>query len=290
MARIRTIIFLLPSLAFLLAACGPRRPAAPTAIPATPTPAASEERVTFKSGRLTLEGFLYKPAGDGPFPALVWNHGQEAQPNEGSEFDSVATAFVPEGYVVFAPVRRGQGDSDGQSITAEVKEERDRNGEAAAQELFAKLMATEQLDDQLAGLAYLENQPFVDREHIGVMGCADGGVQAILGAAANRGYKAVVAVSPASEDWAANLPLQTELLQAISTINVPVYMMHASQDANKDPGRTLAKEFERLGKIYRLKIYTPFGTPEQQTTCFGGAAGVEIWKPEALTFLGQVLR
>lgn len=290
MARTRTIIFMLSALAFVLTACAPARPLAPTPVPATPTPAASEQKLTFKSGDLSLEGFLYKPAGDGPFPALVWNHGREAHPDEGSEFDSVAAAFVPEGYVVFAPVRRGQGGSDGESIEDEVQEERERNGDDAAQELFAKLMATEQLDDQLAGLAYLQSQAFVDRERIGVMGCGDGGVQAILGAAANRGYKAAVAISPASENWAANLPLQTQLLQAIASINMPVYMMHPSQDVNKDPGRTLAKEFDRLGKINRLKIYSPFGTPEQQTTCFGGPVGVEIWKPEALTFLGQVLR
>ncbi|MGE5072147.1 MAG: alpha/beta hydrolase family protein [Anaerolineae bacterium] len=290
MARTRTIIFILSALAFILTACAPSRPAAPTAVPATPTPAASEQKLTFKSGNLTLEGFLYKPAGDGPFPALVWNHGREAHPDEGSEFDSIAAAFVPEGYVVFAPVRRGQGGSDGESIEDEIKEERERNGDAAAQVLFAKLMATEQLDDQLAGLAYLESQPFVDRDRIGVMGCADGGVQAILGAAADHSYKAAVAISPASDNWAANLPLQTQLLQAVGSIDVPVYIFHASQDANKDPGRTLAKEFERLRKTYRLKIYTPFGTPEQQTTCFGGPIGVEIWKPEALTFFGQVLR
>ena len=41
----------------------------------TQSAAISKERVTFKSGSLTLVGFLFKPDGAGPFPALVWNHG-----------------------------------------------------------------------------------------------------------------------------------------------------------------------------------------------------------------------
>ena len=31
--------------------------------------------VSFPSGELTLQGVLYKPAGPGPFPAVVYNHG-----------------------------------------------------------------------------------------------------------------------------------------------------------------------------------------------------------------------
>src|SRR5580704_9573186 len=33
--------------------------------------------VTFPSGGRQLHGFLWKPAGDGPFRAIVWNHGSE---------------------------------------------------------------------------------------------------------------------------------------------------------------------------------------------------------------------
>ncbi len=36
--------------------------------------------VSFASGSLTLKGFLYKPAGAGPFPAVLWNHGSEKLP------------------------------------------------------------------------------------------------------------------------------------------------------------------------------------------------------------------
>lgn len=37
----------------------------------TPTP----EIVSFRSGGLTLQGLLWRPAGQGPFPAVLYNHG-----------------------------------------------------------------------------------------------------------------------------------------------------------------------------------------------------------------------
>jgi hypothetical protein len=71
------------------------------------------QTVNFKSGDHTLLGVLYKPEGRGPFPALIWNHGSEKAPEAGPQFGSVASIFVPVGYVVFAPVRRGHGSSTG---------------------------------------------------------------------------------------------------------------------------------------------------------------------------------
>jgi poly(3-hydroxybutyrate) depolymerase len=82
----------------------------------TQSAAISKERVTFKSGSLTLVGFLFKPDGAGPFPALVWNHGSERNPGTMRQFDAVASIFVPAGFVVFAPMRRGHGDSEGPYI------------------------------------------------------------------------------------------------------------------------------------------------------------------------------
>jgi poly(3-hydroxybutyrate) depolymerase len=81
----------------------------------------SKQRVSFTTDGLTLVGFLFKPAGAGPFPALIWNHGSEQSPGVGPQFDTVAGIFVPAGYVVFAPVRRGHGLSEGMYIGDQVQ-------------------------------------------------------------------------------------------------------------------------------------------------------------------------
>ncbi len=43
-------------------------------------------------------------------------YGSEKNPGTGPESDAVANLFVPAGYVVSAPIRRGQGDSQGEYI------------------------------------------------------------------------------------------------------------------------------------------------------------------------------
>src|SRR6266850_7829488 len=128
---------------------------------AQPSPAGvSKERVTFQSDHLTLVGFLFKPDGPGPFPALIWNHGSEKNPGTMRQFDAVAAIFVPAGYVVFAPMRRGHGDSEGPYIMDQLR--RTQATRAVAGQLLVRLMEGEHLDDQLAGQAYLRSLPYVD--------------------------------------------------------------------------------------------------------------------------------
>lgn len=267
----------------------------PTRAVPTPTSGPTNERVTFKSGDLVLEGFLYKPGGQGPFPALVWNHGSEQNPDppNAQQFPGIASVFVPQGYVVLAPVRRGHGKSQGTYIADQTQQERKTKGDAAADQLVVRLMETEQLDDQLSGLAYLKNLPYVDKNRLGVIGCSYGGIQTLLAAERGAGYKAAVALSPAAESWVGSPPLQQRLIKAVSGTNMPVFIIHPAKDASLLPGQTLAKEFQRLGKPFELKIYPDtIGTPEQQAHCFGGFSvhGQDIWSADALTFFDKYLK
>jgi dienelactone hydrolase len=251
----------------------------------------TKEKITFKSGDLTLEGFIFKPAGDGPFPAIVWNHGSEPNPDHG-QFDAVASVFVPAGYVLFAPVRRGQGESQGESIVDRITQEHSSKGDQAADQLLVNLMETEQLQDQLAGLTYLKALSYVDQTRIGVSGCSYGGIQTILGAESSADYKAAMAISPAAESWKGNQLLRERLIQAVDNIHIPVFLIHPAQDASLEPGKVLGAEFERLGKPYQLKIFPPIGTDAQQSHCFGSVSvhGQDIWGPDALEFFNKILQ
>ena len=247
------------------------------------------ERVTFKSGHLTLEGFLFKPEGPGSFPALIWNHGSEQHPEGGPQFDAVARIFVPAGYVVFAPVRRGHGASEGTYITSEIERARQTRGGAPAQ-LMVHLMETEQLDDQLAGLSYVKSLPYVDQTRLAVAGCSYGGIETLLAAERGAGFKAAVAISPAALSWDGNPLLRERLVKAVRRIEIPVMLLQPPKDASLEPSHVLGAEFTKLGKRYVGKIYPAEGPEDEQGHCFGGAKGMHIWAADAVTFLADALR
>jgi dienelactone hydrolase len=246
----------------------------------------NKQRVSFKSHEITLAGFLFKPDGPGPFPAVVWNHGSEKNPGGGPQFDAVASIFVPHGYVVFAPIRRGHEMSEGRYILDVRDEARRSGGGPAAQRTVVRLLETEQLDDQLAGLDHVKHLEFVDSSRIVVAGCSFGGIQALLGA--ERGvYRAAVSISPAAQSWEGNPLLRDRLLRAVRNISVPVMLLQPPKDDSLEPGRVLGAAFVKLGKPYVGKVYPATGPEEEQRHCFGGARGMHVWAGDAIEFLEQ---
>jgi carboxymethylenebutenolidase len=241
--------------------------------------------ITFGGGEGALSGSLYKPQGSGQFPALIWNHGSEKEPDTGPQFDSVASIFVPAGYVVLAPVRRGHGHSKGQYIVDAVKQKRETEGVEAAKRLAVHLLETEQLDDQLAGLAYVKQLPFVAADRIAVAGCSYGGIQTLLAAERNVGYRAAISLSPAALSWGYNPLLRKRLIQSVQGINIPVLLLQPARDASLEPSRVLGAEAARLGKPFTVKVYPDIGPADERGHCFGGAKGMHVWAEDAKAFL-----
>ena len=69
-----------------------------------------KQEVTFPGGGLTLHGCIWKPEGNGPFPAVIWNHGSEKNPLPCGP-KRLARAILDHGCVVFFPVRHGHRGS-----------------------------------------------------------------------------------------------------------------------------------------------------------------------------------
>ncbi len=246
----------------------------------------TKERVTFKNGNLTLVGFLFKPNMAGPFPGLIWNHGSEKDASTAGQFDAVAAVFVPAGYVVFAPLRRGHGGSEGPYIQTQLQGVR---GEWRNQ-LQVKLLE-EQLEDQLAGLAYLRGLPYVDQNRLAVAGCSYGGIETLLAAERGAGYKAAVAISPAALSWRGNPVLRERLVMAARKTEIPVFLIQPPHDASLEPSRVLGSEFQRLGKPYKGKVYPEDIPKDLQSHCFGGIRrGSGVWAQDVLAFLAEALR
>ncbi|HLF69629.1 MAG TPA: prolyl oligopeptidase family serine peptidase [Actinomycetota bacterium] len=246
------------------------------------------QRVTFKSGDLSLVGYLSKPDGPGPFPTVVWNHGSDPDPGSGPQFASLASMFVPAGYVVFAPMRRGHSDSEGEYIVDAIEREAASFGAAAGQQLATLLLQTSQLDDQLAGLAFVRQQLFVDPARIVVAGWSFGGIQTLLGAESDAGYCAAVSISPAAMMWAGNPDIRARLKTAVIRIRIPVFLIQPPKDASLEPARVLGPKLEQRNKLSRVKIYPAEGPEDEQVHCFGGPKGVHVWASDVLAFLNEV--
>lgn len=242
------------------------------------------EKVTFESDGNTLVGFLFHPATTPPWPALIWNHGSEKDPGTGRQFPTVASVFVPAGYLVFAPERRGHGESAGDYIVDRAKFTARMQGHEEADRITVKLLETEQLRDQLAALAFVKQLPFVDGNRIVVAGCSFGGIQALLGAESNAGYRAAVSISPGALSWERSDFLQERLTQAVRRLQVPTLLIQPAQDASLAPSRVLGAEAARLGKSLTVKVYPATGPAKEQSHCFGGASGMHVWAQDAVAF------
>jgi dienelactone hydrolase len=255
-----------------------------------PAAAFHKQRVTFANGSLSLVGYLYRPDGDGPFPTLIWNHGSEPDPGNAPQFDSVAAIFVPAGYVVFAPVRRGHGGSQGTYIQDAIHDAFQNMGADAAEGLMVRLMETEQLSDQLAGLAFVKTRSEVDTTRLVVAGCSYGGIQTLLAAEQDVGLRAAFAISPGALSWSGHSLLRERLVETVSRSLIPVRLIQPPKDASLEPARVLGAEARRLGKnSFTTKVYPATMPESQQGHCFGGARGMRNWAREALGFFADAL-
>jgi dienelactone hydrolase len=252
----------------------------------------NKTKVTFKSGDLTLVGYAYHPDGSGPFPTVIWNHGSEKNPGGGPQFDSVAAVFVPAGYAVFAPVRRGQSDSQGKYIVDTLNALR-ALGNGSERTVMVKLHDTEQLADQLAGVAYAKTLPFVDAGRLVVAGCSFGGIQTLIAAerAQAIGFRAAFSISPAAQTWQTVPEIQARLKRSVQTITIPVLLVQPPKDASLEPARVLGDEAMRLHKTqFQTRIYPPTIPDSQQLHCFGGAKGMHNWASDAVKFFNGALK
>ena len=69
--------------------------------------AVQPEIVRFTNSSQVLGGELFKPAGRGPFPAVLYNHGSAPGMLNSQASHAIGPLFVRAGWVFFMPYRRG---------------------------------------------------------------------------------------------------------------------------------------------------------------------------------------
>ena len=244
--------------------------------------------VSFPAGAVTLQGWIYQPAGPGPFPAVLYNHGSEKTPGW---FPPLGKFWTDHGYVFFVPHRSGHGRSPGAYIVDEQQKFQKEANDAARSRVHTIALHERANLDVAAALAWLREQPFVAREQCVVAGISYGGIQTLLAAEKGLGARAFIAFSPAAMSWAGNPPLRERLLVAVQKSSAPIFLLQAANDYNLGPLELLGDALKQKGGRNRAKLYPVFGNKDDPRDGHGGFAvrGSEVWGADVLEFVQAAL-
>jgi pimeloyl-ACP methyl ester carboxylesterase len=113
----------------------------------------------FFNGDVRLSYQLTRPAGPGPFPAVVFGHGSGRQDKTSCRF--MAARFVGWGYATLCFDKRGVGQSTGQYSMV---------GPSNSERMFADLGG-----DMAAGVRFLRSLPDIRDDKVGLVGVSQAG-------------------------------------------------------------------------------------------------------------------
>jgi dienelactone hydrolase len=247
----------------------------------------SGDVVPFASGVLVLHGVLYRPAGAGPFPAVLYNHGSAPGMLPVDAAEALGPSFAARGWAFFMPFRRGQGLSlsAGPYIMDEINAARAHGGTRAGAAKLVSLLETDHLDDQIAALAWLRAQAFIDPARIAVGGNSFGGIETLLGVE-REAYCAGFDSAGAAQTWAAMPELQERLKRAVLGARAPVFFFQARNDYDLSPTEALSSAMKGAAKPFVAKIYPPFGSTAGQGHALG-YFGFAVWADDVMAFLDE---
>jgi dienelactone hydrolase len=252
----------------------------PAALLLTVLAAAPYETLFYRHDGLRLEEYLYRPAGPGPFPLVVYNHGSRYGREE-MPMEHIGRLLSGAGFAVLVPERRGYGRSEGKPFGEEIGRDR-------GERYLARLR--EETGDALAGLEHVLGDPRfrLDRRRVALMGWSFGGIVTTL-AAGEGAFTAAIVQAPGAISWPKSPALRKLLPEAARRIRIPLQCMVSENDATTESTRAVC-----TGAVDApdrdLKIYPPFlpakprGDGAEGHDLFS-PGGESIWASDALAFL-----
>jgi dienelactone hydrolase len=264
-------------------------------------PALIEERVTIKGKGSSMSGgesefelaaTVLRPAGDGPYGAVILNHGNPVSARARMNFPrprfpNAAPVFARRGYVVVMPLRRGFGEAG--SIYVE-----DAGGCARPDFRRAGRGAAESV---MAAYEYVRSLPYVDGARIVFAGQSGGGFASLFAAAmhAPDGLIAVLNFAGGrggNPETRPGTPCDGEQLAQVfgelgSRVKAPVLFHYAENDLYFDAAHSKRwyDAFTAAGGRGEYVLQPPFGRDGH--TIFMAADGVRYWLPAVESFLGN---
>ena len=201
-----------------------------------------------------VTGNLYRPAGDGPFPAILSPHGHWAY----GRLENSAIASVPgrainlarQGFVVFTLDMVGYNDS---------WQLAHRLFGGPREKLWGLSVAGLQLWNGIRSLDFLESLPYVRRDAVGATGASGGGTQVFLLAAVDERVAVAAPVNMISLQMQGGCLCENQPGLRLDTTNVeiaatiaprPLLMVSATGDWTTN---TMKREYPAVRELYALR-------------------------------------
>jgi len=247
------------------------------------------EELTYLSEGLKIKAYLYRPTGQGPFPAVIYSHGSRtrAELQEPGRYEWLAYRLARQGYLVLVAERRGYGGSGGQGVV----------GGEGLNTLRWGLPG--EIKDVLAAVAFLAERPDTDANRIALVGKSLGGLVSLLAAAEQPRLRAVVSFAggygfgarTASPEM---LFVMETVRDAARRIKAAALLLHAQNDriVPPDVSRVIHQDLRDRGVMATLKVYPPFmvdGRDVEGHRLFDRVDGLAIFWRDFTDFLASAL-
>jgi dienelactone hydrolase len=162
-------------------------------------------------------------------------------------------------------------------------------GQEARNQIQLELLETDEMNDALAGLAFLRALPEVDPHRVAVVGHSFGGSLAVLVAEHDRDLRAIVTFGAAGYSWDRSPELRDRLTAAVGRMSAPAFFIYAENDYSTRAGKALAAEMGRLGRPHRVEIYPSVGrTPDDGHNFIH--LGISTWEPDVFAFMDRYVK
>lgn len=224
-----------------------------------------DEMIKFPSGEEQADGYLAKPSGNGPFPAMIviqewWGLNDQIK--------GMADKLAAEGYVALAPdLYRGKVATNAED----------------AHQYMSGLPEDRAIRDLKTAFTYLQQQPFVKKDKIGSIGwCMGGRLSGQLALAEPRLAACVI--------YYGSVPTDPETLKKFKC---PILAFFGENDKSVTPemARKFEAEMKKLGKDLTVTIYpgAGHGFANETGKNYNEAAAKDAWA-KTLAFLGKHLK